>query len=363
MATLADGESVEVLGDSGKTYIIKRIGAVYSCNCPAWLFQSKAIEDRTCKHLVKYLGEDAERTRLHLTHMVRSAPVPVITTKEKWIPPVMLAETWDGTQDLSGWLMSEKLDGIRAYWDGSAFWTRAGSKIAVPDGFAEGLPTHPLDGEMWTGRNQFQLCSSILRKKVPNPIEWVKVEYRIFDRPDDTHHIPFRDRVQMLNDWYEEKHPPHASVLLQIPCENNDHLHEALAITIRANGEGVIVRDPESVYVNGRSGFMLKVKPTWDAEAKIIGYNDGKGKYTGFVGSFAMEMPNGKQFALNVKGDALRKRPPPVGTVVTYTYKGLTDDGIPRFAEYQRIRTDVSWADIVAMAKSAEKVVAKARGK
>src|SRR5687768_11072820 len=111
MPDLADGESAEVSGSGAKPYVLKNIGGVYSCTCPAWRNQSTAIERRTCKHLRKYRGEAAEETRLGSALPAR--PAASASTAAAAEPPLLLAESWDNLLDLSGWWMSEKLDGVR----------------------------------------------------------------------------------------------------------------------------------------------------------------------------------------------------------------------------------------------------------
>ena len=64
MADLNDGESVEMKGSGAKPYVLKNVGGVYSCTCPAWRNQSVAIERRTCKHLRKLRGDAAEEARV-----------------------------------------------------------------------------------------------------------------------------------------------------------------------------------------------------------------------------------------------------------------------------------------------------------
>ncbi len=66
MADLNDGESVEMKGSGAKPYVLKNVGGVYSCTCPAWRNQSIAIERRTCKHLRKLRGDAAEEVRIGL---------------------------------------------------------------------------------------------------------------------------------------------------------------------------------------------------------------------------------------------------------------------------------------------------------
>ena len=157
MADLNDGESVEMKGSGAKPYVLKNVGGVYSCTCPAWRNQSIAIERRTCKHLRKLRGDAAEEARIGLD----VSPVPGPdgeegASEEKTGPPLLLAERWDNAQDLAGWWLSEKLDGVRAYWDGKSLISRLGNRFHAPDWFLEGLPEIPLDGELWIGRKAFQ---------------------------------------------------------------------------------------------------------------------------------------------------------------------------------------------------------------
>jgi DNA ligase-1 len=80
-------------------------------------------------------------------------------------PPLLLAHVWENDVDLTGWWMSEKLDGVRAYWTGTQFLSRLGNVYHAPDWFLEGLPKVPLDGELWCGRKKFQRCVSIARRQ------------------------------------------------------------------------------------------------------------------------------------------------------------------------------------------------------
>src|SRR5262249_25649064 len=158
-----DGESVEMKGSGAKPYVLKNVGGVYSCSCPAWRNQSVAIERRTCKHLRKLRGDAAEEARIG-----GPAPQPVKAAAEGAEaagPPLLLAETWDRVADVAGWWMSEKLDGVRAYWDGRQFLSRLGNLFHAPDWFVAGLPEVPLDGELWIGRKLFQRTVSIVRRQ------------------------------------------------------------------------------------------------------------------------------------------------------------------------------------------------------
>ena len=160
MPDLNDGESVEMKGSGARPYVLKNVGGVYSCTCPAWRNQSVGIERRTCKHLRKLRGDTAEEARIG--GALPRAPVKAVAEGEAAGPPLLLAATWDSATDLAGWWLSEKLDGVRAYWDGTQFISRQGNLYHAPDWFSAGLPKVALDGELWLGRKKFQDRKSVV---------------------------------------------------------------------------------------------------------------------------------------------------------------------------------------------------------
>src|SRR5204862_6869700 len=165
MPDLADGEITHIQGSGSKPYELKNTGGVYSCSCPAWRNQSIAIEKRTCKHLRKLRGDAAETERVGSAFPARKpAGEGDDETGDKG-PPLLLAHVWENDIDLAGWWMSEKLDGVRAYWDGERFISRLGNEFHAPDWFAKGLPETPLDGELWVERKAFQKTVSIVRRQ------------------------------------------------------------------------------------------------------------------------------------------------------------------------------------------------------
>src|SRR6516162_3268653 len=178
MPDLPDGESTLVQGSGSRPYVLKNVGGVYSCTCPAWRNQSVAIERRTCKHLRKLRGDAAEESRLgaDLPDRPRAAAGDVTA------PSLLLAERWDGVTDPTGWWLSEKLDGVRAFWDGKQFLSRLGNTFLAPDWFTAGLPDVPLDGELWLGRKKFQRAVSIVRRQDKSDL-WKEIRYVVFDAP------------------------------------------------------------------------------------------------------------------------------------------------------------------------------------
>ncbi|MEO2090719.1 MAG: DNA ligase, partial [Gemmataceae bacterium] len=154
MPDIPDGGTVEMQGSGSKPYLLKNTGGVYSCSCPAWRNQSVGIERRTCKHLRKYRGDAAEEARIG--GALPAKPQKPDGAEDGADLPLLLAESWDGELDPTGWWMSEKLDGVRAYWDGTRFLSRLGNVYHAPAGATEGFPSFPFDGELFVGRGQFQ---------------------------------------------------------------------------------------------------------------------------------------------------------------------------------------------------------------
>ena len=188
MADLGDGESTTVKGSGSSVYTLKNSGGVFSCTCPAWRNQSIAIERRTCKHLRAYLGDAVETARVGgATPRVSAATAKKQADADSGkAPPVLLAHKWETDHDPTGWWMSEKLDGIRAYWDGETFVSRLGNKFYAPDWFIADLPADTLDGELWVGRKMFQRTTSIVRSGAQSD-EWKHVTYVVFDAPNARH--------------------------------------------------------------------------------------------------------------------------------------------------------------------------------
>jgi len=254
-------------------------------------------------------------------------------------PPVLLAHSFEDFDiDPAGWWMSEKLDGVRGYWDGKNFISRQGNIFHAPDWFKAGLPDHPLDGELWMARKAFQRTISIVKRQDGGD-QWKQIRYVVFDAPHLT--IPFEDRMDFLQKlmpkgsarlpWAE--YHPHSKVQSKI------HLMDELKKMEAAGAEGLMIRKPGSLYVKGRSDTILKVKPFKDAEAEVVGHEPGKGRHKGRLGAILVKLPNGKTFNIGTGfTDAERDSPPKIGAIVTYRFTEHTDDGIPKCASFVAIR-------------------------
>jgi DNA ligase-1 len=339
MADLNDGESVEMKGSGARPYVLKNVGGVYSCTCPAWRNQSIGIERRTCKHLRRLRGDAAEEARI-------GPDVPAVAgpdgeegaSEEKTGPPLLLAERWDNAQDLAGWWLSEKLDGVRAYWDGKSLISRLGNRFHAPDWFLEGLPEIPLDGELWIGRKAFQRTVGIVRRQDQTDL-WKQVRYVAFDAPDVDG--AFEGRLAAIRAHVERQGPPYLAAHEHVICTGLDHLRAELARIEALGGEGLMLRQPESRYEVGRSLTLLKVKNFRDAEARVLEQLKGAGRHKGRLGALLVELADGTRFSVGTGfSDAEREAPPPVGSVITFRYQELSDGGVPRFPSFVRMRGD-----------------------
>ncbi|MCG8563626.1 MAG: DNA ligase [Desulfobacterales bacterium] len=261
------------------------------------------------------------------------------------IPTVVLAQMqgtpmgagqWTGDTEVTGWWMSEKLDGVRGCWTGRSMESKSGKPLPVPPEFTRGFPPFPLDGELWMGRGTFSTMVGLARQKKGGN-GWKGVGYHIFDAPDPA--LAFEDRLDKARRWFQTHPLPHVHLIPQEKCRGRAHLEARLRAVEAQGGEGLMLRRPGSPYRAGRSRDILKVKTFQDAEARVVGHRPGKGRHRGRMGALEVELPNGTRFALGTGfTDTQRENPPPVGSWVTFKYTGLTPSGIPRFASFLRVR-------------------------
>ncbi len=254
------------------------------------------------------------------------------------VPHLLLAKDISRDVDVTRYLVSEKLDGVRAFWDGATLKTRSGNIINAPAWFINRFPHVPLDGELWSGRGTFERLSGIVRKDDPVEAEWREVRYMLFELPDAPG--TFRERVAALREIVARVGVPWLQVVDQFEVGSRKELDQRLDRVVRAGGEGLMLHRADALYLTGRSDDLLKMKPLHDAEATVIGHVPGKGKYRGMTGALRVRMENGIEFHLGSGlNDALRRNPPSIGTIITFRYRELTERGVPRFASYFRVRS------------------------
>lgn len=269
-------------------------------------------------------------------------PVWAATQRSEMPPQLMLAKRFHGEETLNLFGVSEKYDGVRAFWDGMSLVTRSGRIINAPDWFLAQLPDEPLDGELWLGYGRFSEVSGLIRRKDSDTSElWQDVSYMVFDLPE----LPgtFDERYQALISLignpsevasYENLHP-----VEQLRVFSQQELDILLQQVLERGGEGLMLHRWDSFYFAGRSSDLLKVTPLEDAEAIVTGYEPGQGRLKGMMGALRVRLQNGREMLLGTGfSDAERQSPPALGARVRFTFRGLTADGLPRFASFDRVR-------------------------
>ena len=257
-------------------------------------------------------------------------------------PKLQLATVYQSGPDISGYWVSEKLDGVRGYWDGKQLLTRQGNPINAPQWFVANLPEQPLDGELWMGRGQFNTVSALIRSGTVKETAdrnkgWRQVKLMLFDLPGSPDR--FGQRLEYLKALVNKIDRDWILLVDQRRLASEVELMAWLEQVVAGGGEGLMLHHDNATYTQGRSADLLKLKLWQDAEARVIGYQEGKGKYAGMLGALLVETPEGVRFKLGSGfTDKQRQTPPVIGSIVTYKYTGVSAKGVPRFASFLRIR-------------------------
>lgn len=252
-------------------------------------------------------------------------------------PPLLLARDAGRIDDPSGYLVSEKLDGVRALWDGESLRFRSGRVVAAPGWFLRQLPRQALDGELWMARGRFDALSSTVRRAQPRDDEWRAVRYEVFELPGAAG--PFEQRAARLKQVVEHSGFVQLNCVEQVRGTDRPALQRRLDEVVAAGGEGLMLHRADAPYLTGRSEALLKLKPMQDREAVVVGHVPGRGKHEGRLGALRVRDDEGRVFLLGTGlSDAQRASPPAIGSVVTYAWRGETPAGVPRFASFLRVR-------------------------
>ena len=253
--------------------------------------------------------------------------------------PLLLANVLGENVDPAAYLVSEKYDGVRALWDGKSLRFRSGRTVNAPDWFIAKLPSEKLDGELWLARGAFERLSGYVRKSSPLDEDWQQIKYMVFELPGGAG--TFADRVARIQEIIDNAKWPQLVAVEQFRVVDRAALKRKLDQVVNGGAEGLMLHLADATYVTGRSDVLLKLKLLQDTEAKVVEHLPGKGKYVGQMGALRLEMPDGRRFNIGTGfSDATRQKPPLIGTIITYTYRGLTNKGTPRFASYLRVRED-----------------------
>jgi DNA ligase 1 len=252
---------------------------------------------------------------------------------------VLLANIYQRGISVDQYLISEKLDGVRAIWDGKQLKTRQGNVINAPNWFVKDLPKAPLDGELWLARHQFDALSGAVRKDVPIDAEWQNITYQIFELPNAPG--DFAVRAKKIKEIVKQANLKHLKAVTQYRLRDEAELNKKLKQVVAKGGEGLMLHRADAEYVTGRSDVLLKLKLLLDAEATVIAHLPGKGKYVGKLGALLVEAQDGMRFKLGTGfSDAQRENPPAIGSTITYTYRDKTKTGKPKFASFLRVRNE-----------------------
>lgn len=390
MPQLIEGSPVFIQGSGAKPYELKNTGGIHSCSCPAWRNQSVHIDRRTCKHLKKHCGDAAEMARVGTSPLNAAVLGPALVQGPKPVsavthtrmqahevgilgreftadaeyadtvvqraladgrklrqdekaklfgPPVLLAHKFEDFEDLdpTGWWCSEKLDGVRAYWNGKDFISRQGNIFHAPEWFKAALPKDEvLDGELWIGRQMFQKTISVVKR-----LDWGDgaklVKYIIFDVPSRKDEA-FESRLNAACNHAVAANVPHVQAHPHYLVQSRTSLLSDLKKIEAAGGEGLMIRKPMSLYEIGRSSTLLKVKPFKDDEGVVVAHKPGKGRHKGVLGGVTIRW-NSVEFDLGTGfTDEDRRNPPPIGATVTFRYTELTEDGKPKCTAFIAVR-------------------------
>ena len=256
-------------------------------------------------------------------------------------------------QNVGGWLASEKLDGVRAYWDGRDLLSRNGKILAAPEGWSAHFPPFALDGELYTARGEFEKIQSIVMDKTPNVTAWSEIKFYVFDVPEASGGL--LERLSELEKFILQN--PQAGqnlkIIKQVKVKDNAEFEAFAEAVITKGGEGAVVREPNVPYERKRSKNALKYKKFKDAECEVTAINAGTGKYAGLMGSVTCkslgaagstqdeQIPHGVKFKVGSGfSDEDRANPPKIGSIITYKYQNLTAKGVPRFPIFLRVRED-----------------------
>lgn len=249
---------------------------------------------------------------------------------------LMLAQVYEDGLDISGWLVSEKLDGVRGIWDGKRLLSKQGNAFQPPPEFVKNFPDFPLEGELWGGRNTFEQTVAIVKRQGTKH-GWLTLKFAIFDVPEKG--SPFLPRLEKAEKWFSRHPSDYAFIIPQTPVRDKNDLQERLQIIEKLGGEGLIVRKAKALYTSGRSDEILKVKSFQDTEAVVVDHLPGAGRNKDRLGSLLVELPDGKRFKIGTGfTDGQRENPPPIGTTITFKYYGLYQSGLPKFPSFLRVR-------------------------
>lgn len=317
----------------------------FYCNCPSWLYQTLQPKLRVCKHITglitgKILYTCETPKNIATSKTGSSGGKTSVNKKTGFRTPCMLADVYKHNVDPTGWWASEKYDGIRGFWFNDNMYTRNGNKLVIPDSFRNLLPKgQPLDGELWVDRGKFTEASTTAQSGVTGDA-WSQIKYQVFDIPDATSTIPVEQRIAKVQEIVAKINSPQILAVTHTKCIDRKHLRQMIDDVVKIGGEGLVLRQPGSVYEDKRTKTMLKYKLVDEMEGEVVELIQGIRE--GLTGSLKLKLPSGVEFALGGTLPILvSKNPPKVGDKITFNFRGMTHLGTPKFATFKCVRTDL----------------------
>ena len=246
-------------------------------------------------------------------------------------PQLFLLKTYSEDMNVTGWVMSEKLDGVRAFWDGEKLISRSGRIFNAPSSFTCEFPSFALDGELWISRGNFEHIVSITNTRSSNS-RWEELTYNVFEVPNQEGDL--LERLSKVKPFVSKT----LRVIKQIKVRSQDDVKVYFDAIIEQGGEGIVLRNYHVPYYVGRNKKSLKYKPFFDAECTVVSILEGKGKYKNLMGALSCKY-NGKLIKIGSGfSDDERKKPPKIGTLITFKYYGFTRLGNPKYSVFLRVR-------------------------
>jgi len=250
-------------------------------------------------------------------------------------PKLFLLKTYTHDKNVSGWVMSEKLDGVRAYWNGKELISRSGKKFHAPKSFTQGFPSFELDGELWSKRGDFEKIVSIVNTQ-SNTNRWKELTYNIFEVPNQDGTLP--ERLSIIKTYLQKHTKTKIKIIKQIKINKVEEVQDFFEKVNDMQGEGIVIRNPSLPYYVGRKKDALKHKAFTDAECKIVELIQGKGKYQGLLGAIKCDY-KGKIIKIGTGfSDQQRMTSFQVGTLITFKYYGVTRLENPKYPVFLRVR-------------------------
>lgn len=208
-----------------------------------------------------------------------------------------------------------------------------------------------LDGELYNHdyRDKFEELTSFIRDSAPKPGSKA-VQYHVYDRVDPaTQQYRSSGLRSMLISSSPTAANPRSDYIIYVETDwvtDEDHLMATFERFLKQGYEGAMARNVAGKYVNKRSTDLLKIKQFEDAEFKVVGVEEGRGKLAGH-GIFVCQTDAGDEFKAKMMGDTseLKKywdNPKlAVGRYMTVKFQGYTKkNNVPRFPVALRFRDD-----------------------